>query len=107
MNWFFNHRFNKGDCFFGLKIKVVIPVARSGASMSRDDRAAAGAPVLNDPFYGHPGVVLRLSDLKRGFKGRYNNLGVYRDGSGGLWQQMVHQGLDSDSILKAIQKLQG
>lgn len=32
--------------------------------------AAAGAPILNDPFYGHPGVVLRLSDLKRGYKGR-------------------------------------
>lgn len=32
--------------------------------------AAAGAPVLNDPLYGDPGVVLLLSDLKRGYKGR-------------------------------------
>jgi RluA family pseudouridine synthase len=32
--------------------------------------AAAGAPILNDPFYGTPDVVLRLSDLKRGYKGR-------------------------------------
>jgi RluA family pseudouridine synthase len=32
--------------------------------------AAAGAPILYDPFYGNPDVVLRLSDLKRGFKGR-------------------------------------
>lgn len=32
--------------------------------------AAAGLPVLNDPFYGDPTVVLRLSDLKRGYKGR-------------------------------------
>jgi 23S rRNA pseudouridine1911/1915/1917 synthase len=32
--------------------------------------AAAGAPVLNDPFYGDPEAVLRLSDLKRGYKGR-------------------------------------
>jgi RluA family pseudouridine synthase len=32
--------------------------------------AAAGAPILNDSFYGHPNVALRLSDFKRGYKGR-------------------------------------
>lgn len=32
--------------------------------------AAAGAPILNDPFYGTPDITLRLSDLKRGYKGR-------------------------------------
>jgi 23S rRNA pseudouridine1911/1915/1917 synthase len=32
--------------------------------------AAAGAPILGDPFYGVPDVQLKLSDLKRGYKGR-------------------------------------
>lgn len=32
--------------------------------------AAAGAPVLNDPFYGDPDEVLLLSNLKRRYKGR-------------------------------------
>lgn len=32
--------------------------------------AAAGAPILNDPFYGDPEITLRLSDLKRRYKGR-------------------------------------
>jgi RluA family pseudouridine synthase len=32
--------------------------------------AAAGAPVLNDPFYGDPTEVLLLSNLKRRYKGR-------------------------------------
>jgi RluA family pseudouridine synthase len=32
--------------------------------------AAAGAPVLNDPFYGAPEIQLLLSDLKRRYKGR-------------------------------------
>ena len=32
--------------------------------------AAAGAPILNDPFYGVPDERLLLSDLKRGYKGR-------------------------------------
>lgn len=32
--------------------------------------AAAGAPILNDPFYGDPAILLRLSDFKRRYKGR-------------------------------------
>lgn len=32
--------------------------------------AAAGAPILNDPFYGDPDLKLLLSGLKRGYKGR-------------------------------------
>ena len=32
--------------------------------------AAAGAPVLNDPFYGNTEIKLLLSDLKRRYKGR-------------------------------------
>jgi 23S rRNA pseudouridine1911/1915/1917 synthase len=32
--------------------------------------AAAGAPILNDVFYGTPDVQLLLSNFKRGYKGR-------------------------------------
>lgn len=32
--------------------------------------AAAGAPILNDPFYGAPEILLLLSGLKRRYKGR-------------------------------------
>lgn len=32
--------------------------------------AAAGAPLLNDSFYGDPEIKLLLSSLKRGYKGR-------------------------------------
>ena len=32
--------------------------------------AAAGAPILNDPFYGDPEITLLLSELKRRYKGR-------------------------------------
>ncbi len=32
--------------------------------------AASGVPVLNDPLYGTKGIELRLSDLKRNYKGR-------------------------------------
>ncbi len=43
--------------------------------------------------------------LKRGFKGRYANIGVHREGAGGLWQQIGYQGLDSDGIEKAVRAL--
>jgi transketolase C-terminal domain/subunit len=44
--------------------------------------------------------------LQAGFKGRYNHIGTNREGSGGLWQQMGHQGLDSEGIAKAVRALQ-
>ena len=43
--------------------------------------------------------------LKRGFRGRYDNIGVHQEGSGGLWQQIGFQGLDSAGIEKAIRAL--
>lgn len=43
--------------------------------------------------------------LKRGFKGKYNHIGVHLEGSGGLWQQMGYQGLDPAGIAKAIKAL--
>ncbi len=43
--------------------------------------------------------------LQVGFKGRYNHLGVYREGCGGLWQQMGFQGLDSPAIQAAVKAL--
>jgi transketolase len=43
--------------------------------------------------------------LQVGFKGRYNHLGVYREGCGGLWQQIGYQGLDSAGIQAAVKAL--
>jgi transketolase C-terminal domain/subunit len=43
--------------------------------------------------------------LKRGFKGRYANIGVSKEGCGGLWQQMGYQGLDSVGIQGAVKGL--
>ncbi len=43
--------------------------------------------------------------LTRGFKGRYNNIGVNKEGSGGLWQQIGFQGLDPVGIEKAVRAL--
>jgi transketolase len=43
--------------------------------------------------------------LQAGFKGRFNHIGTHMEGSGGLWQQMGYQGLDSAGIQAAIKAL--
>ena len=43
--------------------------------------------------------------LKAGFKGRYGHIGTHLEGRGGLWQQVSHQGLDPDGIIKEVQRL--
>jgi transketolase len=43
--------------------------------------------------------------LRAGFKGKFNHIGTHLEGSGGLWQQMGYQGLDSDGIRSAISAL--
>ncbi len=43
--------------------------------------------------------------LQAGFKGRYNHVGVHREGVGGLWQQMGYQGLDPPGIQAAVKAL--
>jgi transketolase C-terminal domain/subunit len=43
--------------------------------------------------------------LQAGFKGKFNHIGTHLEGSGGLWQQMGYQGLDSAGIRGAIEAL--
>ncbi|QDT36083.1 transketolase C-terminal domain-containing protein [Stratiformator vulcanicus] len=45
--------------------------------------------------------------LKRGFTGKYDYIGVHREGSGGLWQQMGYQGLDPEGIARSVKELVG
>jgi transketolase C-terminal domain/subunit len=69
--------------------------------------AAAPLVLVAESFNVSTGLGSRFGTelLKRGFKGRYNNIGTNREGSGGLWQQMGHQGIDTDGIQSAIKAL--
>ncbi len=69
--------------------------------------AAAPRILVAESFNVTTGLGSRFGTelLKRGFSGRYNNIGTFREGSGGLWQQMGHQGIDSDGIQSAIKAL--
>jgi transketolase len=55
------------------------------------------------------GLGIRLGSwlLKRGLHPRYDHVGTNREGCGGLWQQMGHQGLDSEQLQSKIRVLAG
>ena len=40
--------------------------------------------------------------LQRGYRPRFDHVGTHHEGCGGLWQQMGHQGLDSEQLLAKI-----
>ena len=43
--------------------------------------------------------------LQAGFRGKFDHIGTHLEGSGGLWQQMGYQGLDSKGIQSSIKAL--
>ncbi len=45
--------------------------------------------------------------LERGLTPKYAHLGTHKEGSGGLWEQYPHQGLDPDSIIAKVKELIG
>ena len=69
--------------------------------------AAAPFVLVVEAFNVKTGLGSRFGSylLQAGFKGKYNHIGTHQEGSGGLWQQMGHQGLDSAGIQAAIKSL--
>ncbi|QQE13931.1 transketolase [Planctomycetota bacterium] len=45
--------------------------------------------------------------LERGLSPKYAHIGVTKEGCGGLWEQMAHQGLDPQGIIASVKKLNG
>jgi hypothetical protein len=71
--------------------------------------AAAPAVMVAESFNVKTGLGSRFGSelLKRGFTGKYTNLGTHQEGSGGLWRQMGFQGLDPEGIAKSFSELIG
>jgi transketolase len=69
--------------------------------------AAAPFVLVTEGWNVNTGLGSRFGSylLKAGFKGKYNHIGTHREGCGGLWQQMGHQGVDSEGIFKAVKEL--
>ena len=69
--------------------------------------AAAPAVLVAESFNVNTGLGSKFGTelLKRGFKGRYSNIGTHKEGSGGLWRQMEYQGLGPAGIAAAFKAL--
>lgn len=60
-----------------------------------------------EPFNTKTGLGMRYGTwlLERGYTPKYAHLGAYREGSGGLWEQVYHQGYDSASVMKKVKEM--
>jgi transketolase C-terminal domain/subunit len=69
--------------------------------------AAAPWVLVAEGFNVKTGLGSRFGSylLQAGFKGKYNHIGVNKEGCGGLWQQIGYQGLDPAGIVAAVKKL--
>jgi transketolase len=92
----------------GVKVGLIVKSTLNVYDEAMMKKLAASPFVLvAEGFNVRTGLGSRFGTelLKRGFKGKYNNIGTHKEGSGGLWQQMGHQGVDPKGIMDAVKKL--
>jgi transketolase len=92
----------------GVKVGLINKPTLNGFDVATMKRLAPAPFVLvAEGFNVTTGVGSKFGSdlLKHGFRGKYNNIGTHKEGSGGLWQQMGFQGLDSEGIAKSIKAL--
>src|SRR5688572_6060036 len=92
----------------GVKVGLINKATLNGYDVATMKRLA-GTPfvLVAEGFNVTTGVGSKFGSdlLKHGFHGKYNNIGTHKEGSGGLWQQMGYQGLDSEGIFKSVKAL--
>jgi transketolase C-terminal domain/subunit len=92
----------------GVKVGLVNKSTLNVVDQSMMKKLAAAPFVLVvEGFNLKTGLGSRFGSylLQAGFKGKYNHIGTYKEGSGGLWEQMGYQGLDPEGIMKSIKAL--
>jgi transketolase C-terminal domain/subunit len=97
-------KLNKAGVKVGLVNKSTLNVP--DAAMMKT-LSAAPFVLVAESFNVGTGLGMRFGTwlLKAGFKGSYDHVGTNREGSGGLWQQMGYQGVDSAGIQESVRRL--
>ncbi|MEB3358564.1 MAG: transketolase C-terminal domain-containing protein [Synechococcales bacterium] len=70
---------------------------------------AAPFVLIVEAFNRRTGLGSRFGSwlLERGLTPKYAHLGTYQEGSGGLWEQFSHQGLDPVSVMNKVKEMVG
>lgn len=92
----------------GLDVGLIAKPTLNVIDEATIERAKSGKFVLvAEEFNVKTGLGIRMGTelLKRGYTGRYNHIGITKEGCGGLWQQMAHQGLDPAGIAASVKAL--
>jgi transketolase C-terminal domain/subunit len=97
-------KLNKAGVKVGLINKPTLNIADPAMMKTL---SAAPFVLVAESFNVNTGLGSRFGTwlLKSGFKGRYENIGTHKEGSGGLWQQMGFQGVDSAGIQESVRRL--
>ncbi len=68
---------------------------------------AAPFVLVVESFNRRTGLGSRFGSwlLERGFTPKFAHLGTHEEGSGGLWEQFLHQGIDPVGIMKKVKEL--
>lgn len=101
------------DASIRLKAKGLSVGVLNKATLNVPDQKAlqivgsTGFVLVVEPQNNRTGLGVRFGSwlLKAGFSPKYDNIGISKEGSGGLWEQAYHQGYDSSSIQKKVMEL--
>lgn len=65
--------------------------------------------LVTEAFNRKTGLGSRFGSwlLERGYTPKYAHIGTHEEGSGGLWEQFIHQGIDPDGIMAKVKELVG
>jgi len=63
--------------------------------------------LIIEPLNVKTGIASKYGSelLKRGLSPKFDNIGIYREGSGGLWEHAYHQGYDSESVQAKVKSM--
>ncbi|PSR16582.1 transketolase [filamentous cyanobacterium CCP3] len=65
--------------------------------------------LVTEAFNRKTGLGSRFGSwlLERGYTPKFAFMGTHEEGSGGLWEQFIHQGIDPDGIMAKVKELVG
>jgi transketolase len=92
----------------GLSVGLINKATLNVIDKATLDRVGRSSFVLVvEPLNTKTGLGIRFGTwlLTNGYSPRFGQLGAHHEGSGGLWEQVYHQGYDSQSIMNKVKQL--